>query len=266
MKLLKRLLVVGLVLLLVGVAAGWLFFSPLVGTAIEKGSKYATGVDTDVDKVSASLFAGNFGIDGLTLANPPGFRPEAFVHLGSARATWKNGTLLSETIEMDEFVVENVDVNLERTDGKTNYGAILDHLGKVTGGGEEPEKKKEPSKGGMTLLIKKIVVKNVHAGLHLTGVPLASGSMSVVVPSIVIEDFRSDGDTTEIVAKVTRVLIQEILASVLKAGKDIFPSDILKDLGSGLSGLGGALGSGAEGAVKGVQDVLKGAGDLFKKK
>lgn len=266
MKLLKRLLLVGLVLLVLGIGTMWIFFSPLVSSAIEKGATYATGVETKLASVSASPVAGKFGLQGLTMANPPGFRDEPFVTLGSAHAAWQNGTLMSSTIQMDEFVVENVAVNLERTGDGTNYGKILEHLGKVTGGGEKEPVKKEPASGGKTLLIKKIEIRNVHAGLHLSGVPIASGSMSVDVPSIVIENFRSDGSSTEIVAKLTRELIHAILQSVLSAGKGIFPDDIVKDLGSGLKGLGGALGTGAKNTVEGVQDVFKGAGDLFKKK
>jgi hypothetical protein len=90
--------------------------------------------------------------------------------------------------------------------------------------------------------------------------------MDVKVPSIVIEDFRSDGSTTEIIGKLTRKVLQSILESVLKAGKDIFPSDIVKDLGSGLKGVGDALGTGTKDAAQGLQDVFKGAGDLFMKK
>ena len=261
MKILKRLLLVLLLLLVVGVGLVWVFFDPLVRSAIEKGGTYATGVETKLASVSASPVAGKFGLEGLSIANPPGFRPEPFVSLGSAHASWQNGTLLSDTIEMDELVVENVNVNLERAGGGTNYGKILDNLGKLSGGGEGKKEPEPAAKGGKSLRIKKIEVKSVHAELHLLGTTLP-----VTVPSIVIKDFKSDGDTKELVAKLTRVLIRSILDAVLAAGKGIFPDDILKDLGNGLKGIGDVIGSGAKDAAQGVQDVLKGAGDLFKKK
>ena len=262
MKVLKWLAIVVVVLLVLGVGVTWIFFDPLVSGAIEKGSTYATGVDTKVAHVSASPVAGKFGLEGLTLANPPGFRDEPFVSLGSAHAAWQNGTLLSDTIEMDAFVVENVTVNLERANGKTNYGTILDHLSQVSGKKPEPEKKKEPEKAQKNLRIKKIEIKNVRATLYLPSLP----SIPVTVPSVVINDFRSDGSTTEIVGQLTSEVLHSILDSVLKAGKDIFPADIVKDLGNGLKNVGDVLGSGAKDATKGVQDALKSAGDLFKKK
>lgn len=269
MKLLIRILLVGFGLLVVGLAVVWIFFSPIVSSAIEKGATYATGVDTKVKSVAASPTAGKFSLEGLSMANPPGFRDEPFVNLGSLSAAWQNGTLLSNTIEMDEFVVENVDVNLERTGSGTNYGWILDHLSKVSGE-KPPEKEKKPApapapeKGKKSLRIKKVEIKNVHATLRLSA-PVAA-TIPVTVPSIVIDDFRSDGSTTEIVGKLTSQVIHSILDSVLKAGKDVFPADIVKDLGGSLKGLGDALGTGSKNAVQGVQDALKGAGDLFKKK
>ena len=62
MKILKRLLVLGLVVLVLGLAFVWVYFDPLVEKAIEKGATYATGVETQVASVSASPFAGTFGL------------------------------------------------------------------------------------------------------------------------------------------------------------------------------------------------------------
>jgi hypothetical protein len=237
MKLLFRLGIALALLLVLVLGAGWLFLGSLVGTAIEKGSTYATGVETRVGHVDASLFSGRFGIDDLSLANPPGFRPEPFFQLRSARAAWENGTLLSDRIEMDELILDGVDVNLERAGGGTNYGAILDHLESISAGGQS-KSKPDASAGGRALTIHRIEIRNVRAGLHLTGVPLASGSTEVTIPSIVLNDFSSDGSTTELVAKLTKVLLQAILEEVLRGGKGIFPADILKDLGGPASGRG----------------------------
>lgn len=259
MKLLRRLLLVVVLLVLLVLGAGWLLLDSLVATGIEKGSTYATGVETKVDSVDASFFAGRFGIDGLSLANPTGFRPEPFFQMRSARATWEKGTILSDRIEMDELVLDGVDVSLERTDSGTNYGQILDHLEKLSSGEKEDEEAPE-SKGGGQLTIRRIEIKNVHAGLHLSGVPLASGSTDLTIPSIVIDDFRSDGDTTKIVAQLTRVLLKAILEQVFALAPDL-----LKDLGSSLEGLQGTIESGAKDALKGIEGALKGAGGLFDK-
>jgi hypothetical protein len=58
-------------------------------------------------------------------------------------------------------------------------------------------------------------------------------------------------------------VLDSILKSVLSAGHNVFPADILKDLGQGLEGQGDSVNDRAKNALDGV---LKGAGDLFKKK
>lgn len=266
MKLLfKRGLIVVLVLLVVGVAGLFLFLDRFVASAIEQGSTYAAGVDTKVGEVDASPMSGKFGMKEMTIANPPGFSSQPFFHLGAAHAAWQNGSILSKTIEIDEFVVQDVDVSLESSGTATNYGKILDNLGKLSSGEKGPQPKAPAEKSGRSLLIKKLEIRNVHASVHLAGLPLTKGAVGgdVKIPSVVVENFRSDGSTTEIVAKLTRTMLQSVLQGVLAAGKDGLPADIAKGLGQSLHGLEGSLQSGDKSAVEGA---IKDLGGLFKKK
>ena len=70
MKLLKRIALVVLVLLLLGVAGAFLFLDSIVRSAIEKGGTTAAGVPTTLDKADASIFSGQFGLEGFAIANP----------------------------------------------------------------------------------------------------------------------------------------------------------------------------------------------------
>jgi hypothetical protein len=264
----RGLLIVIVLLVLIG-AGVFLFFDRLVSTSIEKGATYATGVETKVGGVDASPFAGALAIDELSIANPPGFRPEPFVSLRSTRAAWENGTILSDSIHVREFVLDGVSVNLERTGGKTNYGAILDHVEKLAP--EKTDSKSEPSGEARNLKIDRLVIRDVKTALHLDIAGVAK-SFEVKVPEIVISDFDSSGSTGEIVAKLTRSVINALLKSSLQAGQGIFPEELLKDLGGQLQGLEKMLGEQAEGLLKdlegldGAKKALEEAGGLFKKK
>lgn len=261
-----------LVLVILIVLAGglaFLFVDRLIAGSIEKGATYATGVETKVGGIDASLFAGALAIDELSIANPPGFRPEPFVRLSSTRAAWENGTILSDAIHVREFVVDGVAINLELVGGKTNYGTILEHVKRVSPAGDGTQKDSGKSR---TLKIDRIVIRNVKTALHISGVPGASGSLQAEVPEIVVENFDSSGSTGEIVAKLTRVVIEALLSSSLKAGRGVFPDNLLKDLGGELDGLKQTVKEQAEGMLKGLEkelggaeELLKGAGDLFKK-
>lgn len=268
MKFLKGGLIVLAVLLVVGVGGLFLFLDRFVASAIEQGSTYAAGVDTKVGEVDASPMSGKFGMKEMTIANPPGFSNQPFFHLGAAHAAWQNGSILSKTIEIDEFVVQDVDVSLESSGTATNYGKILDNLGRLSSGEKSPPPKAPPDhegKSSRSLLIKKLEIRNVHASVHLAGLPLTKGTVGgdVKIPSVVVENFRSDGSTTEIVAKLTRTMVQSVLQGVLAAGKDGLPADIAKGLGQSLHGLEGSLQSGDKSAVEGA---IKDLGGLFKKK
>lgn len=270
MKLVLRiaLVLVVLIVLLGGLAV--VFLDRLIGSSIEEGATYATGVETRVGGVDASLFAGALAIDELSIANPPGFRPEPFVRLSSMRAAWENGTILSDAIHVREFVLDGVAVNLELVGTKTNYGAILDHVERLSPAGATP---KESSGKSRALKIDRIVIRNVKTALHLSGVPGASGSLQAEVPELVVENFDSSGSTGEIVAKLTRVVIEALLSSSLKAGRGVFPDNLVKDLSGELDGLKQALTGQSEGLLKGLEQqlggaekLLKDAGGLFKDK
>jgi hypothetical protein len=263
---LKRGLIAVVVLAVLGVAGLFLFLDRFVASAIEKGSTYAAGVDTKVGEVDAGPMSGKFGMKELSIANPPGFGSQPFFRLGSAHAAWQNGSILSKTIEIDEFVVQDVDVSLESSGTATNYGKILDNLGKLSSGGEKAPAPQAPAeKSGKSLLIKKLEFQNVRASVHLAGLPLAKGAVGgeVKIPSIVVENFRSDGSTTEIVAKLTRTMLQSVLQGVLAEGKNSLPADIAKGLGQDLHGLEGSVKSGDKSAIEGA---VKDLGGLFKKK
>jgi hypothetical protein len=269
MKILVRVVLGLVVLLVVALVAVIVFVDPLIEEAVERGATYGTGVETTLGGVDAGLLSGELGLDELSVANPAGFRPEPFLAMKSGRAKWDNRSLVSDTIEIEELVFDGVTLNLERTDGKTNYGVILDNLGKLSSKDDAPAED-GPKK---TIKIGLIEIKNIKAGVHMSGVPLADG-LSVDIPRITIEDFDSSGDMDEVVAKVTRAVLDAILAAVLEAGANILPTDLLKDLGGEVADLGKAIGKEAgavlkdvgKGVEKSVGEVLKGAEGLFNPK
>ena len=272
MKILKRLVIALVLLLVVAAIVVYAFIDPLLRTAIERGATYGTGVETKLGGVDAGLVSGHLGLTRLEIANPPGFRPEPFLNLASAQAAWSNRSIFSDRIEVERLDLSGVEINLERTDGKTNYGVILANLENISGGGKTGQPSEPGAKKNLT--IHHIEIRDVKAGLHLSGIPIASGSMNVSMPVIAIDDFKSDGSTHEIVAKLVRVLVQSILEGALKAGKGIFPADFVKDLGGNLDQMKDQVAKEAEKLLQGadknlkksVEDALKNAGDLFKKK
>jgi uncharacterized protein involved in outer membrane biogenesis len=121
MKLLKRLLLLGLLLLLLLAAGAFLFLDTIVRKAVETGGSAAAGVPVTLAKADASFFSGAFGLTDFTLANPPGFRSEPFLALKGARARWQNGTILSQHLVIDEFTLDGLELNLEQSAAGGNW-------------------------------------------------------------------------------------------------------------------------------------------------
>lgn len=281
MKLLKRLALVVVVLAFLAVAGVVFFFDPLVKGAIERGGSYAFQVPVTARSVSASPFSGRFEMQGLEIANPAGFAPQPFMSLGTVRTTWDEGTVLSDRIVVDELRLEGLALNLERGADRSNFGVLLDSLDRLSspasGGGSAPA----PSSGGSQssaqrqVEIRKIVLRDVRATCRVALLGNKAPAAEVAIPEVVVEGFRTDGSTTEIVGAVLRAVVQAALESTLKDGG--LPAEFTRDLRGKLDHLRDSvqnrIGSGIEkatqGAGKEIEGALKGASrgieDLLKK-
>lgn len=264
MRILVRIVAGLLVLLALVVGLVWIFQGSVVKSAVQSGGTWATGVETRVDDVSAGLLGGKLEIQGLTLANPPGFGAEPFFALRGTKADWDTRSLFGDEIHVRELELDGLALRIERNASGTNYGRILDHVG-GKGGAKEPA----PAESGgakKVLAVDKIVLKDVSAELIVADLPVATGPLRVTVPRIEIANFRSDGATHEIVGKLLGAVVQAALEASLEAGGGVFPADLAKDLKSKLGDVEGALKDVLKGDLKGLDDAgkaLEGIQDVF---
>jgi len=257
MKLIKRILLVLLLLALLGAGAALLFLDSIVRSAIEKGGSSAAGTPTTLAKADASFFSGAFGLQGFAIANPPGFRSEPFLALQGARAKWQNGSILSDTLEIDEFALDGLQLNLERSAAGSNWDKILDNLKKLSGGSGAAKPAEPESGSSRAVVIKQLRIANTRCALHVSGLPALNGDWKVELPEIHIENLRSNGSTAEIAGKLTKAVIEAVVKSAATSGKGVFPGGVLHDLEGGLKQLGQGV----------IDDVLKGKtepGDALK--
>lgn len=271
MKFLLRILLGLVFLALLALGAAFLFLDPLVGSAIGRGASYATGVEARVDDVDVGLAKGAFDLKGLTIANPPGFTSPHFLSIGTARARWENGTILSDALELPELALDGFDVHLERNASGSNWSRILEHLDQVAGSKSGSAEPAPETKGSRSLHVKKIELDHVKVSLHLADVPVGAGTHTVELPRIVIEDFRSDGSTLQLVSTLTRAIVGAVLDQSVKSGGGVLPKDVLKDLDHGLAGPKQSVGKEAKKLLDdqldgGVKKALEGVEGLLNKK
>lgn len=267
-KLVVRGLAVLVLLALLALGTVLIFIDPIVRATIEKGGTYATGVETTVESTDVGLTSPRFDLSGLSIANPPGFSPK-FLELAQAHASWDSGSLFSDKLEIRSIVVDGLVLHLERTDQGTNWSPILAQLEQLSG-----KEKSAPAESGgkkRSIQIDKLEIRGARAELDVQGLPVVSGKTSVALPPIVLENFKSDGSAVEITAAVLRAVVGAVIEQSAKSGGGVFPKDVLSGLNKDVDAWRGKLdaelkGLGVESGVKAVDDLLKGAGDLFKKK
>ncbi|MBO7741409.1 MAG: AsmA family protein, partial [Victivallales bacterium] len=114
------------------------YLSPLVKGAVEKFGSQAIGCPVTVEKIDISLLGGSVDIVDFKVGAPQGFKAEPIsVHEVFVKVDL--GSLLSDTIIVDEIRIDAPQVAYEVGWGKTNVGAILDALQ-----GDAPKEEKKP--------------------------------------------------------------------------------------------------------------------------
>ncbi|MEL6497268.1 MAG: hypothetical protein AAFZ67_07930 [Planctomycetota bacterium] len=266
MKKIKVLLGLGgvlVLLLVIALLAGFLYINQIAKTGVEKGATYALDVPTSLDNADIKLFGGEFGLSGLTVSNPEGYDTPHFLKLGDGAASVDFSTIQQDTVEIPSLVLENIDIYLDKEDGKANYEVILENLKRfesADSGDDADAPPADPDAPKKKYVIRKVEVRNVTA--HVEFLPLAGdlARTTVVVPEIILEDVGEKDPVT--VAKLTNVLIKAIFASVINVGSDVLPAGLVDGLNAGLGGLtdlaSAGIGMGinvGEGMVNVVGDV-----------
>jgi hypothetical protein len=275
MKRFRKILIIVAIVLVVLVVVGWLTIDSLAKTAIEKGGKYALGVDTKVESVSLHLFRGQAVVKGIAISNPEGCKTDHLMKTGNMEAVVEIGSLLKDTVVISKFELDGLDVNIEQPKlGVTNITLLLD---KIKGNSPAtPEAKKDEP--GKKYKIDHILIRNVNAHIQILPLGGTAGIFDVQVPEIKLDGLTSDNTAGVAMPELMRRLIPAILMSVVNKAKDSLPAGgpDLGKLSGDLSATASALGSGAanlmnqaggqagkliEGLGGGVKDI----GDSIKK-
>ncbi len=254
MKLIKRLVIFGIiglvVLLIVGGIVLTLTINSIAKQGIQIGATSALGVETKLNTASVGLFSGTFGLNGLDVSNPQGYPSKHFVQLGDAKVAVSLGSLTKDTIVVPEFTMDGLDVHLERKSGKSNYEVILENLDKLSGGKSTPKPTEPKPKGSeKKLIVKALTLKNItiHADMVDAGTPgLADlAKVTVPIPEIKLQNVGQTGEgvggSGVTIGELSGIIVQTIMAAVVEKG-GVLPEQLLGELKTRLSSLGGLKG------------------------
>ena len=267
MKVLKVVLIlVVLGILVVGGAVmyGLSQLDRVAKTLIEKGATHVLDVPTTLQSADVQLAQSAFEMDGLRVANPPGFKTAHFLTLGAGGVTLDPKSVQTKRIELPTLTLTDIDVNLEKAGGKANYQQILDNMNRFEkAGGAKPS---GSSGSEYTFVIRRLEIKNISA--HANLIPLAgdAAKVDVIVPEIVLTDVGSGGKPLDM-AQLVNLITKTVLASIISVGGSTLPTEILDGLEEGVGSLASLGDIGAQildsrgqsiGDLKGSIDTLQG--------
>lgn len=220
-------------------------------------------------------YNGSFHVGDMQMGNTDRFSEPHSVTLGNFSVKYAPASVFSDTVRIEDVVVDDVFVYLGKDDGYNNFDYIVANFQNLTpkeaeekAKAEEEAKKKEPKEkdeGGKKVVIDRLVLK---------GVKVKIGKMPAIpVPTIELKDIGKESESGASLADVW----DKCVDAVLKASSAI--GEGLSSIGVGVAKLGvegakmaaegakaaaGAAVDAAKGATEAVKNVTGTAGDAAK--
>ncbi len=138
----------------------------LLQKAIERQASAVLGVKVTVESVNLQLFAGKFALNGLNVANPPGFSSPHLLHLGQIEASLQIESLTKPVIQIDAISLNNISLYYEIGQTGNNLAVLQKSLAKAEATPPAPDSKSGSRQWqiGLLQIQNASVVPNVRIG------------------------------------------------------------------------------------------------------
>lgn len=235
----------------------YFYIDTIAKTAIEKGATYALGVNTSVGNVSVGITSGKFGIDNLDVDNPEGYdATKKFFGLGKGELEMSLGSLFADKVEVPRLAFNDINVSLEKKNGKANFDVIMENLGKFENKEDKTPEDVEQSEG-KRFVIDVVEINNVNIHVDLLPELGTLTKIDLKIPSIKLTGVGSDSDQGVLVSELAGILLKAVLQAAAEKGEGIIPAGLLGDLKGQLAKLDDIKALGMEMSGKVISDVTK---------
>ena len=100
MKWIIRIVIVLMLVVMVLGVVGYVMLDKLTKKGIERGGTYAMGVETKLDGIHIGLLSGSVSMNGLSVANPEGFKADHFMSLREGNVDVALTSLMGDKVEV----------------------------------------------------------------------------------------------------------------------------------------------------------------------
>lgn len=196
----------------------------LVKSEIESTGTEMMQTSVTVENVSISPFSGTGTIQGLRVKNPEGFESEYAIVIGSLDIAIDIGTLLSDTLLINEILIGEPALSVIQKVPENNLKMLMNNM---------DEAMAAESSSSSAMIIEHLRVENGQ----VTVTPNIGGerSASVKMESFVLENVGKEGSssTKQVVRQITAKLVDEAISAALSGQIDGLKDkakDALKDI------------------------------------
>jgi len=215
----KKIVLWGAFLIIIALIGVYVYRNILVEKAVESGSTYALGVETNLGSARLALRGGSIQLNDFAVDNPPGFGADDFLTLRRGVFDVDAGSILDQEVVVDSFVIEGVTLNLEQLDGKGNFKVLLDHINKQLDMSSSGESRK------------------FRFGLIALRDITVSGSLSLMgkkhEKSFTLDDFgvrNVGGEHGATIGQVPATVVKTLITKALSSGSGLLPDGFGKNL------------------------------------
>jgi hypothetical protein len=222
MKRLLKIVAVLVLLIVVGLVAAYIYIDVIAKSAIERGSTYALGVQTTLESAKLKIFDGQLVMGGLHVSNPQGYEASHFLTMKEGDVAVTLASLRQDTVQVNHLHLIEIDVNLQKKDGKSNYNVILENLKRL-------ETTPDPDAEAQRYVVNDLQIRNVVLHVDLLGGGTLT-KVNVPIDKIQLKNVGSDTPRGVLLSDLSGVIIKAILAAAADKAGSIIPDDIVGDL------------------------------------
>ena len=249
-KRLPLILLIGLALVIVAAAAGFMFLGSIVKAGVEKGGPYITKVPVTLDGATISVFNGSGQLKGFVMGNPEGFKSKEAVRVGSVALKLEPGSVLGDKIIVRSIRVEGPEITYEAALGGSNIGKILENIQSVAS-----TDKTAPEQPGSSKPLQVDLFIISGAKLNVTDSVIGGTAVTLPLPEIRLDNLGQGPEgitaadlSAKVFGEVVEASAKAVTANAVKLGGNI--TDATKNLGTSAK-------DSAKKAASGITDLFK---------
>jgi uncharacterized protein involved in outer membrane biogenesis len=182
-----------------------------------------TKVEVRLGSVKISPIGGSGELAKLFVGNPDGYKTASAIEMGNIKVSVKIGSVLSDTIVVDEINIQGPLITLEGSlTGKNNLSTILDNVSAYGGSGGQPTREAPTptpaKKSQKKFIVKDLVVNGGKITLSISGLG-QNFTEPVALPTLHLQDIGT-GQNGVTADQLVQTILKPLLASATKAAAD----------------------------------------------